>query len=184
MNNPSNNIDSFGNFPVTLLLITCIVVGAFTGSTLMLSNAYNNGVRDTNLLMNAIEGAFIGAAVGIFVGNTGGIIGSGLSGSSSLLAGEVMSSELLCVNAMAEALVFGICCINNWVTLSASGLAMFAKGNGPRMGHNQYENKQFNHLCNKYKLTKDQRRILHEYISGNNMTYKEIENAIIELFFK
>ena len=60
---------------------------------------------------------------------------------------------------------------------------MFAKGNGPRMGHNQYENKQFNSLCNKYKLSKEQRRILHDYISGQNYSYKEIEQLIIELFF-
>ncbi len=71
--------------------------------------------------------------------------------------------------------------------LGAAGLLgatyMFAKGNGPRMGHNQYENKQFNSLCNKYKLTKEQRRIIHDYISGQNYTYKEIEKIIIELFF-
>lgn len=67
--------------------------------------------------------------------------------------------------------------------LVANGLLMFAKGNGPRMGHNQYENKQFNSLCNKYKLSKEQRRILHDYISGQNYSYKEIEQLIIELFF-
>ena len=68
-------------------------------------------------------------------------------------------------------------------TLVASGLLMFAKGNVPRMGHNQYENRQVNSLCNKYKLTKDQRRILHDYISGQNLSYHEIEQVIIELFF-
>ena len=51
------------------------------------------------------------------------------------------------------------------------------------MGHNQYENKQFNSLCNKYKLTKDQRKILHDYISDQNYSYREIEQLIIELFF-
>lgn len=61
---------------------------------------------------------------------------------------------------------------------------MFAKGNGPRIGHNQYENKQFNSLCNKYKLKKQQRRILHKNISGQNYSYHEIERLIIELFFK
>lgn len=33
--------------------------------------------------------------------------------------------------------------------LAASGVMMFAKGNGPRMGHNQYENKQIDSLCKK-----------------------------------
>ena len=66
---------------------------------------------------------------------------------------------------------------------AAGGLLMFAKGNGPRMGHNQYENKQIDSLCKKYNLSKDQRRILHDYISGQNYSYKEIERIIIELFF-
>lgn len=60
---------------------------------------------------------------------------------------------------------------------------MAAKGYGPRMGHNQYENKQFNSLCNKYKLTKDQRRVLHDNITGQNYEYHEIEQLILELFF-
>ena len=51
------------------------------------------------------------------------------------------------------------------------------------MGHNQYENKQIDSLCNKYKLTKEQRRILHESISGRNLSYREIEEEIIYLFF-
>lgn len=51
------------------------------------------------------------------------------------------------------------------------------------MRHNQYENKQFNSLCNKYKLTKEQRRILHDYSLGQNYSYEEIEKIIIELFF-
>lgn len=67
--------------------------------------------------------------------------------------------------------------------LTASCLLMLAKGNGPRMCYNQYENKQFNSLCNKYKLSKEQRRILHDFISGQNYSYKEIEQIIIELFF-
>ena len=35
---------------------------------------------------------------------------------------------------------------------------MFAKSNGPRMGHNQYENKQIDSLCKKYDLSKEQKK--------------------------
>lgn len=66
---------------------------------------------------------------------------------------------------------------------ATKGLIRFSKGYGPRIGHNQYENKQVDSLCKKYKLTKTQRRILHDYISGQNYTYHEIEEIIIELFF-
>ena len=59
---------------------------------------------------------------------------------------------------------------------------MFAKGNGPRMGHNQYEKKQIDSLCKKYNLSKEQRRILRDYILGQNYSYHEIEQRIKELF--
>lgn len=90
------------------------------------------------------------------------------------------------------ALMFGITgtmavTITGAQVLGVAGLLgatyVFAKCNGPRMGHNQYENKQFNSLCNKYKLTKNQRRILYDYISGQNYSYHEIEQVIKELFF-
>lgn len=84
---------------------------------------------------------------------------------------------------VANIVVAGAISVTYAGALVASGDMMFAKGNGPRMGHNQYENKQFNSLCNKYKLTKEQRRILHDYISGQNYSYHEIEKIIKELFF-
>ncbi len=62
--------------------------------------------------------------------------------------------------------------------------AMLSKGFGPRMGHNQYENKQFKQLCTKHHLTKDEARVLHEYISHQNYSYHEIEKIIFELFGK
>ena len=83
----------------------------------------------------------------------------------------------------ANIVVAGAISVTYAGALVASGVMMFAKGNGPRMGHNKYENKQFNSLCNKYKLTKEQRRILHDYISGQNYSYHEIEKIIKELFF-
>ena len=42
-------------------------------------------------------------------------------------------------------------------------------------GNNQAQNKQVNDIVNKHKLTKEQRRELHDEISGQNYSYKEIE---------
>lgn len=61
---------------------------------------------------------------------------------------------------------------------------MFSKGNGPRIGHNHYENKQFRQLCRKHNLTKTEEEKLHRYISHQNYTYHEIEELIFELFGK
>lgn len=51
-----------------------------------------------------------------------------------------------------------------------------------------YENKWKNNenfsLCKKYNLSKEQRRILHDYISGQNYSYHEIEQIIKELFLR
>ncbi|MGN0329216.1 MAG: hypothetical protein ACI4D4_09600, partial [Lachnospira sp.] len=41
---------------------------------------------------------------------------------------------------------------------------------------------QFNHLANKYNLTKDQRKQLHDYIHGEGFDYHEIEKTILDIF--
>ena len=138
---------------------------------------FNGSVAWYDYLGATVLGGAIGAGLGAFAGmsfsasistfgwiNSGGTLMFGITGTIEI---TVSGKQVLSV---AGALV-------------ANGLLMFAKGNGPRMGHNQYENKQFNSLCNKYKLSKEQRRILHDYISGQNYSYKEIEQLIIELFF-
>lgn len=61
---------------------------------------------------------------------------------------------------------------------------MLSKGNGPRIGHNHYGNKQFRQLCRKHNLTKTEGEKLYRYISYQNYTYHEIEELIFELFGK
>jgi RHS repeat-associated protein len=50
------------------------------------------------------------------------------------------------------------------------------KGNTP--GNNQFQNKQVQSLVKKYKLDKNQSRQLHDYISGEGYSYKEIEKIV------
>ena len=73
------------------------------------------------------------------------------------------------------------------VSGSAAGLELgirLAKGNGSRMGHNQHENKQIDDICKEFKLSKDQRRILHDYLQdyGGRCTYKQIKEIVNLLF--
>jgi hypothetical protein len=41
-------------------------------------------------------------------------------------------------------------------------------------GNNQAQNKQTRDAANKYKLNKDQKRQLHDEVTGQNYTYQEI----------
>ena len=179
--------DPSGHIAVlTIIFLICIGVGAIVGGTYAGVTAYNNGARGWELVWRIILGVVAGGTVGAIVGYYAGPLAVSLFefGGGYALAGGLGYMGLAISGTMAGTLVtagaIGLTCIG---ALAISGIMMFAKGNGPRMGHNQYENKQFNSLCNKYKLTKEQRRILHDYISGQNYSYKEIEKIIIELFF-
>ena len=161
-------------------------MGTIVGGTYAGVTSYNDGARGWELVSWTALGTVIGGTVGGIVGYyTGPVITSLFSsGGGFAFAGGLGSAGVAISSTMAGSLVtVGAIGLTSVGALAASGIMMFAKGNGPRMGHNQYENKQFNSLCNKYKLTKEQRRILHDYISGQNYSYEEIEQLIIELFF-
>ncbi|ACV61100.1 hypothetical protein Dtox_0138 [Desulfofarcimen acetoxidans DSM 771] len=53
---------------------------------------------------------------------------------------------------------------------------MYDKQRKGTPGNNQAQNKQARDAAKKYKLNKDQQRTLYDRISGENYTYKEIEN--------
>ncbi|MDE5867984.1 MAG: hypothetical protein K2H02_03475, partial [Anaeroplasmataceae bacterium] len=186
-NNPVNKIDSSGCFAIsTIILLACIGLGALVGGTYAGVTAYNNGARGWELIGWTALGALAGGVVGGIVGYYAGPLAASLfnTGGGFAFAGGLGFVGAAITGTMAGTLVTaGAIGMTTVGALAASGIIMFAKGNGPRMGHNQYENKQFNSLCNKYKLTKEQRRILHDYISGRNYSYHEIEQIIIVLFF-
>lgn len=56
------------------------------------------------------------------------------------------------------------------------------RGKAPRS--NEDQNKQTRYLAQKYHLTKKQERILHDYINKEGLGYHEIEDAILDLFFR
>ena len=172
--------DPSGHSAILIGLIIGALIGFGTAAYIDYQDdgqIFNGSVAWYDYLGATVLGGAIGAGLGAFAGmsfsasiptfgwiNSGGALMFGITGT---MAVTVTGAQVLGVAGV----------------LAAGGLLMFAKGNGPRMGHNQYENKQFNSLCNKYKLTKEQRRILHDYISGQNYSYHEIEQIIKELFF-
>ena len=138
-----------------------------------------------DIVVGSLIGAGVGGIIGLLAAPTiaglltaGGTIGGGmaLAGVGGATVGGIAISTcgLLALSGAAA------------ITAVASlGLTtMLSKGFGPRMGHNQYENAQFDKLCRKHHLTKDEARILHEEISHQNYDYHQIEEIIKELFGK
>ena len=191
-NNPVVCIDRDGH-SLTVLGICAIVgliIGACTGFGVAVYVDYKNDGEVFNgdvpwydylgaTLVGGAAGALLGAAIGyilppaitIAVPTIGFTVGA--SGTATLCVVAVpVAISTTAVGVVATALG----------TLAAG--IMFAKGFGPRMGHNQHENKQIDDLCKKHHLTKDERRRLHEEISHQNYTYEQIEELIWELFHK
>lgn len=171
-------IDPSGKFAILIGLIIGALIGFGTVAYIDYHDdgkIFNGSVAWYEYVGGTVLGGIVGAVLGAFAGMsfsisipTFGLINSGgalMFGVTGTMAVTITGAQVLGVAGLLGATY------------------MFAKGNGPRIGHNQYENKQFNSLCNKYKLTKVQRRILHDYISGQNYSYNEIEQLIIELFF-
>ena len=164
----------------TIILLACIGLGVLVGGTYAGVTAYNNGARGWELVgwialgaVAGIVGYYAGPMAVSLFGSGSGIAFAGGLGSAGVAISGTMSGTL--VTAGAIGLTYA-------GALTASRVMMFAKGNGPRMGHNQYEKKQIDSLCKKYNLLKEQRRILRDYISGQNYSYHEIEQIIKELF--
>ena len=55
-------------------------------------------------------------------------------------------------------------------------------GSGGTPGNNQAQNQQINALVRQFGLTKDERRQLHQIISGQNLGFQEIKQVIIDEF--
>ena len=140
-------------------------------------NSINGSIGWQGYLEYGIKGGVIGLGVGLgahYLGSAISYIGGALS---SLAAPGALALAGGGTASVANAGILG-------GVLAAGALILFAKGNGPRIGHNQYENKQVESLAKKHKLTMDEQDRLHRYISGEGLTYHEIEEVIKMLFGK
>jgi len=130
----------------------------------------NYGKQLPNLVEFLIKfiSATIGLAAGIYIApymtafaTKKFVFGSGLSfgmtgGAMVTFGGLVISGS----QVLAGMTTLGL--------LTAAGLVRFAKGHGPRMGHNQHENRQFKQAMNKLgiKKTDPRWREAHEALQG------------------
>lgn len=181
--------DPSGNFTIsTLIIIGLIGVGVVVGATTAGVVAYNNDVRGWALAGCILGGGLIGGAIGGLIGYLAAPAIAGMLASSGSIGGMALAGVfgstggVIAISSLGQLALAGALGLTVVGTVGAT--YMFAKGNGPRMGHNQYENKQFHQLCNKHHLTKEEERMLHDYISHQNYSYHEIERIIFELFGK
>ena len=171
LNNPVMYVDPSGNMLIsTIILLACIGVGVLAGATYAGVTAYNDGARGWELVgwtaLGAVVGGLIGGFIGYFAGPIitsllgagGGLVFAGGVGSSAgIVISETMVGTLATVGAISVTAAGS--------ALAASGIVMFAKGTGPRMGHNQHEKQMWNEALRKIGV-KDNgvRRILHDQI--------------------
>ncbi|MCF0124474.1 MAG: hypothetical protein HUJ68_01745, partial [Clostridia bacterium] len=181
-NEPINRADPSGHSAVIIGIILGAIIGVVVGFGVATyidykddGTVFNGSVAWYDYLGAIVAGGILRAAVGASLGY---FVDSSASSYISYFYVISSASETSVLQAVGDFSLVG----SAGVALGAA--LMFSKGFGPRIGHNQFENKQFKYLCNKHHLTKDEARFLHEYISHNNYTFREIEQLIWDLFKK
>ena len=184
--NPVMNIDPTGESFILAMIIGGAIAGAIIGATANGVKAYSEGARGWDLAGAIVAGVAVGGIAGGIIGaGAGALFGGAAAGGALAIAGggTAAAGAAISASAAATAVLTGLAAGIGIGTGILAVNILFSKGNGPRLGHNQYENKQIDSLCKQFNLTKEQRRILHEYITGQNLSYQEIKQIIIELFF-
>ena len=183
-NDPVSHSDPSGRFGV----LTALIIGAIAGAVVGFGIATYIDYMDDNEVFNGSVPwyNYVGAAL------LGGIIGGGIGASIPYLVAFAGASAFGSVPVAGGAVAIAVSA-EKVILAGAIGTAtvgyiganlLFAKGYGPRIGHNQHENRQFDQLCREHHLSKDEARRLHDYISHQNYSYREIEEIIFELFRK
>lgn len=119
------------------------------------------------------------ALVIAFLIGTGGGGGLALAGGGALSAGAASAAAAAATNAAAAAAAAAAAGI-------ASQIALMAGQGTP--GSNQAQNKQFNDAVQSAerqlgrRLSKAERRRVHDEISGENLGYSEIVETILQMF--
>ena len=179
-NDPVNFVDPSGCFAISTLIIGAIFGAVIVGGATY-EFAKEKGAKGWELAgwttLGILGGGILGALLGAFASMsfTSSIPTLGFVNTNGALAIGITGTKIVTITGAQVLTTTGVIAGLNY---------MFVKGEGSRMGHNQYENKQFRSLVKKYRLTKDQQRILHDEITKMNYDYHEIEKLIWELFFR
>ena len=187
--NPVMYVDPTGTASLLLFFVLAFaIIGAVSGGIIAYNAAVQQDYSDDQVVSATIKGALvgglIGAAAGYAIYYAPEIIGNIFDAFTlTLTSGAALGYATGGAAAMSMEIV-GAGIIATGMAAILGALYNFSKGFGPRMGHNQYENKQFKQLCSKHHLTKEEARTLHDLISHENYSYHEIEQLIYELFGK
>ena len=180
-NDPVNLYDPTGHIAITtILLIVGAIIGASVGGAVAYDIAEESGAEGWELagwtILGVIGGGALGGALGYGIGTIPAVgafagtsfsIGGGLSISAGGAAAATAGVTITGTQVLAGAGVLA-------GAASLAGIMMFAKGNGPRMGHNQYEKKQWNEAMRRLGITdKDLMRRLH-----NNLHKYEYQRTL------
>ena len=131
VNNPIMNIDPSGNMAVaTIILLSCIGVGAVFGGRYAGLTAYNDGARDLELVgwiaLWVVAGGAVGGLVGYYAGS---LVASLLtSGGGFSFVGIGALGSTMTVTMATNIVVAGSLIASSVGALAASELLMFAKG--------------------------------------------------------
>ena len=122
-------------------------------------------------MLGIFGGAVLGGAIGAAVGAAAPAIGSFLGSSFTFGGFAFAGGQAAAVTVTGAQIAAGA------VTLAAGLAVLFSKGNGPRMGHNQYENKQFHDAMNEldFKRTDPEWWEIHNALQNEPpMKYKDL----------
>ena len=186
-NNPIMYTDESGEGIITALIIGLIIGGIVVGGVYGGLNSSNTGwglVGD--IAIGGLKGGLTAAVLTLSLYGGGSLIGYGASaiGSSFALAGGGMIGSGAAVGVAAVATGVGVM-VSGGVIANQLGVLM-AKGDGRRIGHNQYENKQFNDAVRsagydiKDPNIKDDLKAVHKYLRSRKKTpgYQELIQII------
>lgn len=137
-NDPVNYFDPTGHSAILIGLIIGAIIGAAAGFGLATYKDYKDDGKVFNGSVEWYE--YVGLTI------AGGVIGGGLGAGAGYIASSIGASFVaggLSVSASGIATI-GSGAIETMGLLGAlGGIYLFAKGSGPRMGHNQHENQMF-----------------------------------------
>lgn len=140
MNNPFGNIDSNGHFGIT----ATIIIGALVGATIGLGSTAFADYKDDGEIFNGsistngyIANTLVGGVVGGLLGWIGASTFTFTYPTIKCVTTSIGTTQL--VMGTATAIVKGTSILIGAGLLGLAGIIMFAKGSGPRIGHNQHE---------------------------------------------
>ncbi len=154
-NNPVMNVDPTGTSFLLISLLVGLIIGAVAGGVIGGVTAAQNGATGWEIAgavyLGVILGGNIGGIAGALIGVGIPLISSGLgaiggAGGLAALAGGGTVAAGAAAGVASEGLGAGLVIAGGGIAIGGLGFGLpvlFSKGAGPRMGHNQYEDRMW-----------------------------------------